>query len=113
MKKNAPSPAQKIAMRPMDPYIQSCLLFETPKVGKKPGRKLSETVWVGDSSGSAVDDGCTVVLVGAAELVDELPFSVGFALIGRTGWSVGVVGKGVGRGSEETLVVTTGTVAVS
>ena len=71
-----PNPPQKMMIIANAPYIHIWVFLETPKVGKKPGRKLSGIV-VTDDEGLAVE-------VGEAEEV-----VLGFALTGRSIWSLG------------------------
>ncbi len=68
-----PMPAQKRTIRAIEPYIQICVLLETPKVGKGKGRIL---LLPDDAAGADVCSGEEVSM----ELV-----AVGLAFTGRSG----------------------------
>jgi hypothetical protein len=95
---------------PAAPYIHICVFFETPKVGKKEGRKLSEYVCVGSPLWVTVVPGTAIVVV--AVTVDWTS-SVGFGFVGLSIWSVGFPGSEVGGLPGSMLVVLTTADAVS
>lgn len=83
--------------------------FEAPKVGKKDGKKLSDTGVLVGMAGSVSAGGRgsgDSMGVGGSSAAGS-PVSVGLALTGRLTVSLGTPGASVLEGSAETLVVAT------